>query len=104
MSVQLSNPPFVNADDATLEKIRRVIAVQFDVEIEYKRRELRLIEDRLQEGEMILERLQEAWANRTSILRCLGARAHLNAFTKHGPPPLHRRLHATGHVGQRRRG
>jgi hypothetical protein len=65
----------VNADEATLEKIRRVIAVQFDVEIEYKRRELRLIEDRLQEGEMILERLQEAWANRTSILRCLGARA-----------------------------
>ncbi len=45
--------------------------MQFDVEIEYKRRELRLIEDRLHEGEMILERLHEAWANRTGQLLSL---------------------------------
>ena len=69
---QLDAPVFILSflipfplDKRTVKKIKHIIRTQFDVEIENKKRDVRLIDFRLAECEDLLERLRDAWKNRT---------------------------------------
>ena len=48
-----------DAHDMPIDKIRKIIEFQFDLEMLYKREELKLIQNQIKKGELILDTLKQ---------------------------------------------